>query len=88
MINLAPFSPGTPDENRYDPKNEATFRRELGAWAKLVWAALTNGTEAKSYSNASRPAFGRPGRVVFNTDSGKLNVDTGTGWTLPDGTPA
>ena len=41
---------------------------------------------AKSYSNAGRPSAGTAGRVIFNTDDGQLNIDTGSVWTLPDGT--
>ncbi len=39
-----------------------------------------------SYTDASRPAFGNAGLVIFNTDDGQLNVDDGSQWTLPDGT--
>ena len=39
-----------------------------------------------TYTDATRPAFGTAGRVIFNSDDGQLNVDTGSGWTLPDGT--
>ena len=37
-------------------------------------------------TDATRGAAGEAGRVVFNSDDGKLNVDDGTNWTLPDGT--
>lgn len=40
---------------------------------------------AAVYSDATRPAAGVAGRIIFNTDDGKLNIDTGAGWTLPDG---
>lgn len=39
-------------------------------------------------SDNTRGSAGRAGRVVFNTDSGLLNIDDGTNWTLPDGTTA
>lgn len=41
----------------------------------------------RNYTDVTRPAFGTAGRVIFNTNDGKLNVDTVAGWTLPDGTP-
>lgn len=41
---------------------------------------------AQSYTDASRPAAGKQGRMIFNSDDGQLNVDDGTNWTLPDGT--
>lgn len=40
----------------------------------------------KSYTNATRPAAATAGRTIFNTDDGNLNIDTGSGWILPDGT--
>ncbi|MBL4699979.1 MAG: hypothetical protein JKX85_01865 [Phycisphaeraceae bacterium] len=39
-----------------------------------------------TYTDATRPAAGYAGRVIFNTDDAQLNIDTGTVWTLPDGT--
>ena len=36
-------------------------------------------------AQASRPASGVPGRLFFNSDDGNLNLDTGSGWILPDG---
>jgi hypothetical protein len=38
------------------------------------------------YTSGSRPSPGIAGRLVFNTDDGKINVDDGTNWTWPDGT--
>jgi hypothetical protein len=38
------------------------------------------------YTDATRPAAGTAGRVIFNSDDGQLNIDDGTNWTLPDGT--
>lgn len=38
------------------------------------------------FTDATRPAAGVAGRVIFNSDDGQLNVDDGTNWTLPDGT--
>jgi len=40
----------------------------------------------KIYTNASRPAAGIMGKIIFNSDDGQLNIDDGTNWTLPDGT--
>jgi len=38
------------------------------------------------YSDSSRPAAGVMGRLIFNSDDGKINIDNGSNWTLPDGT--
>lgn len=38
------------------------------------------------YTDATRPAAGTAGRMIFNSTDGNLNIDTGTGWILPDGT--
>lgn len=38
------------------------------------------------FSDTERPAAGVAGRLIFNTTDGKLNIDDGTNWTLPDGT--
>lgn len=40
----------------------------------------------RTYTDATRPSAGTAGRVIFNSDDGKLNIDDGTNWTLPDGT--
>ena len=37
-------------------------------------------------TDANRGAAGTPGRTIFNTDDGQLNIDNGSAWTLPDGT--
>jgi hypothetical protein len=39
-----------------------------------------------TYTNATRPAPGTAGRLIFNSDDGQINIDDGTNWTLPDGT--
>lgn len=41
-----------------------------------------------SIDESGRPPPGRPGRVLFNSDQGNLNIDTGERWVLPDGTRA
>jgi hypothetical protein len=38
------------------------------------------------YTSGTRPSAGVPGRLIFNTDDGKINVDDGTNWTWADGT--
>ena len=40
----------------------------------------------QSYSTANRPTAGTPGRVIFNTNDGNLNIDNGSNWVLPNGT--
>ena len=39
-----------------------------------------------SYTDATRPAAGTAGRIIFNTDDGAINVDDGTNWTDAQGT--
>ncbi|MBI4299033.1 MAG: hypothetical protein HY666_04650 [Chloroflexi bacterium] len=38
------------------------------------------------YSDATRPAPGTAGRVIYNTTDANLNIDNGTNWILPNGT--
>lgn len=38
------------------------------------------------YTDATRPAAGTAGRIIFNSTDGNLNIDDGTNWKLPDGT--
>lgn len=38
------------------------------------------------YTDGTRPAAGYAGRAIFNSDDGQINIDTGSDWTLPDGT--
>ena len=38
------------------------------------------------YTDATRPAARTEGRMIYNSDTGQLNIDTGSDWTLPDGT--
>lgn len=40
------------------------------------------------FTDVERPAAGRAGRILFNTDDGNLNIDDGSGWILPDGCAA
>lgn len=37
-------------------------------------------------TDATRGAAGTAGRVIFNSDDGNMNIDTGSAWILPDGT--
>ena len=39
-----------------------------------------------TFDAAGRPAAGYAGRMIFNTDDSQINIDTGSEWTLPDGT--
>lgn len=38
------------------------------------------------FTDAARPAAGIAGRVIYNSDDGNLNIDTGSQWVTPDGT--
>lgn len=44
--------------------------------------------KAKNYTDGTRPIYGKTGRIIYNSTDGNLNIDTGTGWILPDGTGA
>lgn len=52
---------------------------------KITMESLISG-RVPVRTNANRGAAGTPGRVIFNSDDGQLNIDDGTNWTLPDGT--
>lgn len=39
-----------------------------------------------TFSDATRPSAGRAGRIFYSSTDGKLNIDNGANWTLPDGT--
>lgn len=53
---------------------------------QLAAPLIVPGPQIPVYSDTTRPAAGRPGYTIFNTTDGKLNIDTGSGWTLADGT--
>lgn len=70
---------------RYDAGNEAQFRAQVSRVVEEVMARLEGGV-VPTYTDATRPPAGRAGRVIFNSDDGTLNIDTGADWVLPDGT--
>lgn len=70
---------------RYEQNNEAQFRAAVARAVQDALAAAYD-WDAPVYTDATRPAAGRAGRVIYNTTDGQLNVDTGAAWTLPDGT--
>lgn len=41
-----------------------------------------------TYTTGARPAASTAGRVIFNTTTSKINIDTGAAWVLADGTSA
>ena len=45
-------------------------------------------TVLRSYSSGTRPAASLAGRTIWNTTTGKINIDTGAAWVLADGTAA
>lgn len=47
---------------------------------------LTNHVRLPNKSDASRGAASLAGRIIYNTSDGKINIDTGSNWTLADGT--
>lgn len=65
------------------PTNEP--RKEWADWFFKVHQILT-ALEVPTFTDATRGAAGRPGRVIFNSTDSNLNFDNGTNWILPDGT--
>ena len=65
----------------------AEMQKRLSNLSREVrdWEFGGNVTITKLADN-TRGVAGKPGRVIFNTDDGQLNIDDGTNWTLPDGT--
>lgn len=61
-------------------------RREWADWFNKLWLIVTT-TEVAKVTDATRGNAGNAGRVVFNSDDGNLNIDDGSQWILPDGTP-
>lgn len=47
---------------------------------------VLDGLQLPLHTDANRGAASTAGRLIFNTDDGRLNIDDGTNWTLPDGT--
>lgn len=60
-------------------------RKEWADWLNKVYLMITS-TQTPVLSDSTRGSAGQKGRVIFNTTDGKLNIDNGTNWTLPDGT--
>jgi len=44
--------------------------------------------QLRAVTQLDRPLPGIPGRIVFNSTTQRLNVDTGSAWTETDGAPA
>lgn len=65
------------------PLNET--RREWADWFFRVFSILIK-LQLPVKTDSTRGAAGQAGRVIFNSGDGKLNIDNGTNWTLPDGT--
>ena len=49
-------------------------------------AVILNSLQLPVKTDATRGAAGTAGILIFNSDDGRLNIDDGTNWTLPDGT--
>ncbi len=45
-------------------------------------------TVLRNFSSGTRPAASIAGRTIWNTTTGKINIDTGAAWVLADGTAA
>jgi hypothetical protein len=46
------------------------------------------GLVLESYTSGTRPAASTAGRVILNTTTSQINIDTGAAWVLADGTAA
>lgn len=57
-----------------------TIERATGA------ATFEHSVNIGVFTDATRPAAGIAGRVIYNSTDTNLNIDTGSGWILPDGT--
>jgi hypothetical protein len=65
------------------PLNEE--RKEWADWYFKIFQIISDG-QAPVKTDSTRGDAGQAGRVIFNSDDGNLNIDTGTDWILPDGT--
>ncbi len=81
VVDGTPGSGDMPTELRFEVSRD-------GASTPTTSLRLrSDGTvQLPTFTNATRPAAGVAGKIIFNTDDGQLNIDDGTNWTLPDGT--
>lgn len=59
-------------------------RKEWADWFNKVYLILSQ-LQIPVKTDATRDSPGSAGKVIFNVDDGNMNIDTGTGWVLPDG---
>lgn len=76
------WAAGTPNAFNAD----TTIRRDAAGVVRVSNAVMANEIRLVAKTDANRPAAGIAGRVIYNSDDGNLNIDTGTQWVLPDGT--
>jgi hypothetical protein len=69
-------------------KRLSNISREIRDWEFDGDVKAQGNFYPPSKTDVSRGDAGKAGRVIYNTDSGQLNIDDGTNWTLPDGTTA
>lgn len=74
---------GDADANGWVPLGGFYAKGQAGG---VVGIGSAGAAQLPTFTDATRPAAGTAGRVIFNTDDGQLNIDDGTNWTLPDGT--
>lgn len=65
---------------------EADNGINLGSTARRFQQAHVGTLHLSVFTDATRPAAGTAGRVIFNSTDGNLNIDNGTNWVLPNGT--
>lgn len=64
---------------------DTTLKRHAAGVVKSNNALMANEVRLVPYTDATRPAAGIAGRVIYNSDDGNLNIDTGSQWVTPDG---
>lgn len=71
-----------------DLEPEGVLARKLKEHDRLLQELKSMLLVVGSYTTAGRPAAGTAGRIILNTTTSKLNIDTGTAWVHADGTAA
>lgn len=59
-------------------------RKPWSDWFFKVFLRMTS-MQLPVLDDATRGDPGNEGRIIYNTDDGQINIDTGSDWTLSDG---
>lgn len=74
-------------KNKYAHLNQRDIQlREISNIKKTMRQMKQTELTVPVYNDSTRPTANKQGRIIYNTDDGQLNIDTGSDWTLPDGT--